>query len=218
MRNSWARSARGTPAIVHVPKSKSPSHTIIGAIHASSVLHVVLKKPPPKSDRSSQNKKIKKINNGKKRAASEIVNEETNVEEGENIVDNAKPASKGTTTAHFIKFMNELLDVMDLDQSLKGSYIVMDNASIHKSNPMKRMIESRGFHVMYLPPYSPELNPIEQFWAIVKGKLKRHRLMTEENLSSRIADACNEVLISDLYGFASHSKRQIINCYNRTPF
>lgn len=218
MRNSWARSVRGTPAIVHVPKSRSPSHTIIGAIHASSVLHVVLKKPPPKSDRSSQNKKIKKINNGKKRAASEIVNEETNVEEDENIVDNAKPASKGTTTAHFIKFMNELLDVMDLDQSLKGSYIVMDNASIHKSNPMKRKIESRGYHVMYLPPYSPELNPIEQFWAIVKGKLKRHRLMTEENLSSRIADACNEVLISDLYGFASHSKRQIINCYNRTPF
>lgn len=217
-RNSWARSARGIPAIVQVPKSRSPSHTIIGAIHASSVLHVVLKKPPPKSDRSSQNKKIKKTNNGKKRAASEIGKEDTNVEEDEETVDTAKPASKGTTTAYFDKFMNELLDAMDLDQSLKGSYIVMDNASIHKSAPMKRKIESRGYHVMYLPPYSPELNPIEQFWAIVKGKLKGHRLMTEENLSSRIADACNEVLISDLYGFASHSKRQIINCYNRTPF
>ncbi|EIE79795.1 hypothetical protein RO3G_04500 [Rhizopus delemar RA 99-880] len=187
-RNSWARSARGIPAIVQVPKSRSPSHTIIGAIHASSVLHVVLKKPPPKSDRSSQNKKIKKTNNGKKRAASEIGKEDTNVEEDEETVDTAKPASK---------------DAMDLDQSLKGSYIVMDNASIHKSAPMKRKIESRGYHVMYLPPYSPELNPIEQFWAIVKGKLKGHRLMTEENLSSRIADAFADNLL--LFYFISMS-------------
>lgn len=114
--------------------------------------------------------------------------------------------------------MNELLDVMDLDPDLMGSYLVMDNASIHKSLPKKRKIESRVYRVMYLPPYSPELNPIEQFWSLVKGKMKRGRLLTEENLSSRIADACNQVLISDLYGFASHSKHQIINCYNKVPF
>ncbi|OAD70687.1 hypothetical protein PHYBLDRAFT_69472 [Phycomyces blakesleeanus NRRL 1555(-)] len=130
---------------------KPPSHTIIVPIHASSVLHVVLKKPPLKSDRSSQNKKIKKINNGKKRAFSDIVNEKTNVEEDENIDDNAKPVSKGTNTAHFIKFINELLDVMDFDHSLKGSYIVMDNASIHKLDSMKREVESRRYRVMYLP-------------------------------------------------------------------
>ncbi|EPB87867.1 hypothetical protein HMPREF1544_05396 [Mucor circinelloides 1006PhL] len=111
-----------------------------------------------------------------------------------------KPVPKGTNTAHFVKFMSELLDIMDLDRSLMGSYLVMDNCSIHKSHPMFRKIESRGYRVMYLPPYSPELNPIEQFWAIVKGKMKRHRLMTEENLSSRIADACNDIHFSDLSG------------------
>ncbi|KAG1166064.1 hypothetical protein G6F36_013086 [Rhizopus arrhizus] len=42
---------------------------------------------------------------------------------------------------------------------------------------------------MHLPPYSPELNLIEQFWALVKRKLKRGRMLAEENLSSRIADA-----------------------------
>lgn len=82
--------------------------------------------------------------------------------------------------------MNEFLNVMDLDETLKGSYIVMGNASIHKSKPILRKIESKGYKVMYLPPYSPELNPIEQFWAMVKGKMKRDRLMSEENLSSRI--------------------------------
>ncbi|KAG1039068.1 hypothetical protein G6F43_012584 [Rhizopus delemar] len=125
--------------------------------------------------------------------------------------------TQGTTTAHFIKFINELLDVMDLDESLKGCYLVLDNASIHKSQPMVRKIEKRGYKLMHLPPYSPELNLIEQFWALIKRKLKRGRMLAEENLSSKIADACNQVLISDLYGFASHSKRQIMDFYNKTP-
>jgi hypothetical protein len=44
MRNNWARSASGTPAVVTTPKTRAISHTIIGVIHSSSVLHVVLKK------------------------------------------------------------------------------------------------------------------------------------------------------------------------------
>jgi transposase len=114
--------------------------------------------------------------------------------------------------------MNAILDIMDLDENLKGNYIVMDNASILKSKPMIRKIERRDYKVMYLPLYSPELNPIEQFWGVVKGKMKRDRLLAEENLSDRIADACNDVLISDLYDFCNHSKRQIIKCYKKTPF
>jgi transposase len=109
---------------------------------------------------------------------------------------------------------------MDEDESLKGSYLVTDSASIHKSKPMIQEIEARGYRVMYLPPlpYSPELNPIEQFWALVKGKMKRHRLMKEETLSSITGDACNDVRFSDIYGFCLHSKCQIINCYKQTPF
>jgi transposase len=71
---------------------------------------------------------------------------------------------------------------------------------------MFKKIESQGYRVMYLPAYSPELNHIEQFWAIAKGKMKRHRLMTEENLSSRIADACTDVCFSDLNGFCHNPK------------
>ncbi|KAG1166966.1 hypothetical protein G6F46_001288 [Rhizopus delemar] len=161
-----------------------------------------------------QKKRIKS-NNGKKRSATEIGTADPEVDD-----DPAynKSVPKGKTTAHFHKFMNELLAIMDLDQTFKGNYIVIDNASIHKSKPMIRKIESKGYKVMYLSPYSLELNPIEQFWAIVKGKMKRDKLMNEENLSSRIGDACNDVLISDLYAFCNHSKRQIINCYSKTPF
>ncbi|KAG1140519.1 hypothetical protein G6F37_009011 [Rhizopus arrhizus] len=207
MRFNYGRSAARTRARVKTEKTRSPSHTIIGAIHSGSVLFVQLRKPPSKKEilgQQTSKKKQKTTNKGVKRAASLPPENKTNF-------------PKGTATAHFIKFINELLDVMDLDESLKGCYLVLDNASIHKSQPMIRKIEKRGYKLMHLPPYSPELNPIEQFWALVKRKLKQGRMMTEENLSSRIADACNQVLISNLYGFASHSKRQIMNCYNKTP-
>ncbi|KAG1140431.1 hypothetical protein G6F37_010678 [Rhizopus arrhizus] len=96
-----------------------------------------------------------------------------------------------TITKERRDFVNELLTIMDEDEPLKGSYLVTDSASIHKSKPMIQKIEARGYRVMYLPPppYSPELNPIEQFWALVKGKMKRHRLMKEETLSSITGDA-----------------------------
>ena len=70
-----------------------------------------------------------------------------------------KPVSKGTITDHFVKLVNELLDVMDLE-AFKGCHLVMDCASIHKFKPMVQKIESRGYKFMYLSSYSPELNPV----------------------------------------------------------
>lgn len=93
----------------------------------------------------------------------------------------------------------------------------MDNIS-NKYRPLVQKIESKGYKVVHLPAYPPELNPIKQFWAIVKGEMKRSRLMNEENLSSRIRDGSDNVLTSDLHAFCNHSKRQIINCYNMKPF
>jgi transposase len=223
MRSNWARSAIGIPAFVELEKTLAPSHTIIGAIHSSSVIHVAMKKPPPRKEKApksaankSEKSKKRKLAKGKQRAG-EIIIEEPVVEyvKAEHIDDTEanKAPSKGTTTAHFIKFMNELLDIMDMDEGLKGSYLVMDNCTIHKSHPMIPKIEGRGYRVMYLPPYSPELNAIENFWAIVKGKMKCENLMTEETLSQRIADAYNNVHVSDLRGFCGHSKRHITYCH-----
>lgn len=125
MRNNWARSKKGSPAIVKRPTSRAITHTIVGAIHSSSV-HVVMTKPPPRKQKQCVSKK-RTANSGTKRIVAEVHVEDP---EFEDLTDN-KPVAKGTTTAHFIKFMNALLDIMDLDKNLKGNYIVMDNASIH---------------------------------------------------------------------------------------
>ena len=53
-----------------------------------------------------------------------------------------------------------------------GQVVIMDNASFHKSQKTKELIESVNCRVIFLPPYSPDLNPIEKFWANIKRWIK----------------------------------------------
>ena len=55
-----------------------------------------------------------------------------------------------------------------------GQVVIMDNASFHKSEKIKEAIESVGCKLIYLPPYSPDLNPIEKFWANMKRWIRSH--------------------------------------------
>ena len=54
-----------------------------------------------------------------------------------------------------------------------GQVVIMDNAAFHKSQKTKDLIESVGCRLIFLPPYSPDLNPIEKFWANMKRWIKR---------------------------------------------
>jgi transposase len=54
----------------------------------------------------------------------------------------------------------------------KGSFIVMDNASFHRKAVLHNLAAANGCFLVFLPPYSPDLNPIENFWAWLKRKLK----------------------------------------------
>ncbi|KAG1446093.1 hypothetical protein G6F55_011686 [Rhizopus delemar] len=98
MRNNWARSKSGSSAIVKQAKTRSPSHAVIGAIHSSTIMQVVMRKPPPRKETEAA-KKRRKANSGKKRVASEIDRVDATNEDDDT---SSKPAAKGTTTAHFI--------------------------------------------------------------------------------------------------------------------
>jgi hypothetical protein len=100
---------------------------------------------------------------------------------------------------------------------MKGHYIVMDNAPIHTNENIKKYIEYRGYKCVYLPTYSPELNPIEQFWAVAKSKVKRHRFLQEDTLSKRITEACKSVEKGHFNGFVSHSYKCWDKCRNKMP-
>lgn len=73
----------------------------------------------------------------------------------------------------FEDFIRELLQHCGRFPAPK-SVLVMDNASIHHSEALKRMCSDAGVILIYLPPYSPDLNPIEEFFAQLKRFFKRH--------------------------------------------
>ncbi|KAG1437079.1 hypothetical protein G6F56_013278 [Rhizopus delemar] len=123
----------------------------------------------------------------------------------------------GTVTGHYFNFVAATLDVLDKHEQFKGHYIVMDNAPIHTHLDIQKYIEQRGYGCIYLPPYSPELNPIEQFWSVCKSKLKRQKLLKEETLSSRIGEACNNIFLSDLQGFCRYSVSKFQACLDGEP-
>jgi transposase len=65
---------------------------------------------------------------------------------------------------------NELLPTLKT-----GMTVIWDNATFHKSPQIKTLIESIGCQLIFLPPYSPDLNPIEHYWASLKARLRRLR-------------------------------------------
>ena len=70
------------------------------------------------------------------------------------------------------KLFENLVEQFLIKELKHGQYVVMDNAAFHKSQKTKDLIESAGCKLIFLAPYSPDLNPIEKFWANMKRWVK----------------------------------------------
>jgi hypothetical protein len=128
-----------------------------------------------------------------------------------------KPAPKGTVTGHYILFLQKTMNCMDQFPEMKGFYIVMDNAPIHTADEIEEMISKRGYRSIYLPPYSPELNPIENFWSTMKTYVKRTKFNGTDDLKMRIAEASNEIRPSTLRNISQHSVNMFDECLRMEP-
>ncbi|KAG8945188.1 hypothetical protein FRC04_001167 [Tulasnella sp. 424] len=85
-------------------------------------------------------------------------------------------------------FVDGLLDEMNPYPG-PNSVIIMDNASIHKGPGLREMIEERGMRLLYLPPYSPDLNPIEEAFSSIKAWIRRnHDYVLSEMTGEAICD------------------------------
>jgi len=79
----------------------------------------------------------------------------------------------------------------DIEKLEKRVLIVMDNARFHRKNILEKIIKGTGHCLLFLPPYSPDLNPIEKLWVNMKKKLKDivHNFNTlEEAITSILFD------------------------------
>ena len=86
----------------------------------------------------------------------------------------------------------------------KGQVVVMDNLSSHKGSRIRELIEECGCELLYLPPYSPDFNPIEEAFSKIKGLLRKAEARTREALVEAMGRAILAVTPRDAEGFFEH--------------
>ena len=84
-----------------------------------------------------------------------------------------------------------------------GDVVVMDNLSAHKTVPALDLIHNAGAEVLFLPPYSPEFNPIEKAWSKLKQAVRRLPSLTREAFERAIAKAMDSVTEKDVRAWTS---------------
>jgi transposase len=86
----------------------------------------------------------------------------------------------------------------------EGQVVVMDNLSAHKGERVRELIEGRGCELIYLPSYSPDLNPIEEAFSKIKGLLRKAEARSREALLEAIGTAISAITDQDTRGFFEH--------------
>ena len=100
----------------------------------------------------------------------------------------------------FLVYLDEVL----CPQLQAGQVVVMDNLSVHKVAGVQERIEATGATLLYLPPYSPDFNPIEQAWSKIKQKLRSAQARTVEALEAAVAQAIATVSSQDATAWFRH--------------
>lgn len=85
-----------------------------------------------------------------------------------------------------------------------GDIVVLDNLGAHKAQGVREAIECQGARLIYLPPYSPDLNPIERCWSKIKTYLRAAKARTREALEEAIRQALATVTESDAQAWFKH--------------
>jgi transposase len=111
---------------------------------------------------------------------------------------------EGTLNGHvFVFFLEHFLCPL-----LKpGQWVVMDNARAHHVAEVQECIEQTGAHLLYLPPYSPEYNPIELAWSVAKQKLRTLNARAKEALYEAWSIALEAISPDHAKQFFQHTRK-----------
>lgn len=106
-----------------------------------------------------------------------------------------------TDTDVFIAFVEQVL----VPKLKPDDIVVMDNLNVHKNQDAIQAIRAAGARVLFLPPYSPEYNPIEKAWAKLKDLLRRLPTLSRAAFDSAVASAMKSVSKADVRAWSNHA-------------
>lgn len=82
-----------------------------------------------------------------------------------------------------------------------GDIVILDNLSAHTDQRARTAIEKAQAHLLFLPPYSPDLNPIEKMWSKLKAFLRDAKARTQEELDDALTSAFKTISSQDAFGW-----------------
>ena len=103
----------------------------------------------------------------------------------------------GTTAERFREYVENLL----IPSLKKEDLVVMDNMRSHHAKIVTEYLDKAGISYAYLPPYSPDLNPIEKMWSKMKAFLRKQKVRVASELSEAVKRALETVSLSDCIGW-----------------
>jgi transposase len=111
----------------------------------------------------------------------------------------------GTSTEVFLAFIEQVL----APNLRPGDILVMDNLGAHKAPAVREAIRRAGADLLLLPPYSPDLNPIERAWGKLKDLLRRADTLTRATFDTAVAAALTAISCTDISAWAAFAGYQL---------
>ena len=103
----------------------------------------------------------------------------------------------GTTAERFAEYLKTKL----LPTLSEANIIVMDNMRSHHAKVVKNLLDEKHIQYLYLPPYSPDYNPIENMWSKIKANMRKQKVRAADLLPGAIEKAFSSIHISDCIGW-----------------
>jgi len=110
-------------------------------------------------------------------------------------------AIKGSTDAELFETYVEEFLAPSLNE---GQVVVLDGLGAHRTEKVRELIEARGAELLFLPSYSPDLNPIEEAFSKIKNIVRKIGARTREALDEAISEAMSAVTLEDVTGWFTH--------------
>jgi len=85
-----------------------------------------------------------------------------------------------------------------------GDVVIMDNYSVHKVDGVLDPIYAKGAEVLFLPPYSPDLNPIEMAWSKIKSLLRKLKPRNYDDMQNALGDVLDAITTTDIENWFAH--------------
>lgn len=111
----------------------------------------------------------------------------------------------GTTGAVFTTYVKEFLG----PTLREGQVVVLDNVGAHRVKAAKEVVEARGARLLFQPPYHPDLNPIEEAWAKLKGFVRGLDPRTVEDIDQAVVTGSKEITPGNSAGWFRHAGYQV---------